>query len=288
MPELAVRLRPLLEECAQLLRRARIAEPRREALRLWADISGTSPVVTLLGEHILSDSEAAELRQATSRRARGEPLAYVTGVVGFRHLSLRIDRRALIPRPETEGLVELLLQRMQSGVVADIGTGSGCIAVSLAQEGSFTRVVAIDSSGESAALAEANVAALGFSKTVDLVRADLCTPLRPESCHALISNPPYLTPEEYAGLDPCVRDWEPAVALRSGMDGMDATSAIIREGTRVLKSGGWLALEVDCSRAAAAAQMASQHGWQDVSIHKDLFGRERYLLAQRSENGDLG
>jgi release factor glutamine methyltransferase len=288
MPELAVRLRPLLDECAELLRCARIAEPRREALLLWADISGTSPVVTLLGEHILSDSEVAELRQATNRRARGEPLSYVTGVVGFRHLLLRIDRRALIPRPETEGLVELLLERVQCGVVADIGTGSGCIALSLALEGSFTRVVAIDSSGESVALAEANAAALGCSTTIDFVQADLCTPLGPGSCHALISNPPYLTREEYARLDPSVRDWEPAVALRSGMDGMDATIGIIKEGRRVLKPAGWLALEVDCSRAATAAQMASRHGWQDVSIHKDLFGRERYLLARRSENGDLG
>jgi release factor glutamine methyltransferase len=288
MPELALPLRSLLEECAEQLRRARIAEPRREALRLWTDISGTSPVATLLGEHILSDGQAAELRQATSRRAIGEPLSYITGLVGFRHLSLRIDRRALIPRPETEGLVDLLLQRVRSGVAADIGTGSGCIALSLAHEGSFSRVVAVDCSSDAVALAQANARSLGGSTPIDVVRADLCSPLRSGSCNALVSNPPYLTPEEYVRLDPSVRDWEPAVALHSGADGMEATTSLLREGQAVLEPGGWLALEVDSSRAVAAARLASEQSWQDVSIHKDLFGRERYLLARRSVNGDLG
>jgi release factor glutamine methyltransferase len=288
MPELAVRLRSLLNECAEQLRRASIPEPRREALRLWTDISGTSSAVTLLEEHTLSDREAAELRRATKRRTQGEPSPYVTGFVSFRHLSLRIDRRALIPRPETEGLVELLLQRVRSGVVADIGTGSGCIALSLAQEGAFSRVVGIDCSSDALALAQVNADAVAGSTKVDLVRADLCSPLAYRSCHALISNPPYLTREEYARLDASVRDWEPAVALRGGSDGMQATARLVREGKSVLKPGGWLAVEVDCSRAAAAARMAGQQGWQDVSIHRDLFGRERYLLARRSENGDLG
>jgi release factor glutamine methyltransferase len=100
---------------------------------------------------------------------------------------------------------------------------------------------------------------------------------------ALISNPPYLTAAEHASLDRSVRDWEPAVALESGEDGLEATTRLLDQGRTVLKPGGWLALEVDCSRAGTAAHRAAGFGWEDVSTHMDLFGRERYLLARRSE-----
>jgi release factor glutamine methyltransferase len=117
---------------------------------------------------------------------------------------------------------------------------------------------------------------------VDFMRADLCTSLAPGSLDALIANPPYLTLGEYAALDASVRDWEPPLALRSGIDGLEATTRIIDQGRAVLRPGGWLALEVDCSRATAVAGLASRVSWENVSLHQDLFGRERYLLAQRS------
>jgi release factor glutamine methyltransferase len=288
MPDPTGGLHTLLTECTEQLRHASVPDPRRETLRLWSEITGASVAQALVGAETASETQAAELRQAVRRRAQGEPCPYVTGVVGFRHLSLRIDRRALIPRPETEGLVDLLLQRARSGVVADIGTGSGCIALSLAQEGGFSRVVGIDCSPDCIALARENSRSVTTAARMDFVRGDLTTSLRSGSCDALVSNPPYLTREEYAQLDPSVREWEPALALTSGADGMEATARLILEGRTVLAAGGWLALEVDCGRAAAAARLAGEHGWQDVSIHKDLFGRERYLLARRSVNGDLG
>jgi release factor glutamine methyltransferase len=284
MPELAVSLRSLIGDGAEHLRQAGISEPRRQALRIWTELSGTTPAETLLGHHLAVEPfRVADFRRAIARRALGEPLSHVTGWAGFRHLTLRSDRRALIPRPETEGLVELLLQRVGSGMVADVGTGSGCIALSLALEGGFSRVVGIDSSVDALTLACSNARLLGASRTVDFVRADLCTALRPGAFDALISNPPYLTPGEYQALDGSVRNWEPARALRSGVDGMEATIRLIDEGRAALRSGGWLALEVDCTRAGAAAQVANEHGWHEVSIHMDLFGRERYLLARRSD-----
>jgi release factor glutamine methyltransferase len=284
MPEVALSLHSLLDEAAEQLRRAAIPEPRREALRLWTEVCGTSIAYSLIHRQMpVEASTAAGFRRAIQRRSRGEPFSYVAGRVGFRHLSLRIDRRALIPRPETEGLVELLLQRVRSGAVADVGTGSGCIALSLAQEGSFSRIIGIDCSPEALALARANAGSAGSANLVDFVQADLCTSLRPGSLHALISNPPYLTSREYDRLDSSVREWEPAVALSSGSDGMETTLRLMREGIHVLTSGGWLALEIDCTRADAAAAMAGEYGWCDVSIHRDLFGRERYLLARRSE-----
>jgi release factor glutamine methyltransferase len=284
MPEVAVPLRSLIGKSAEHLRRAGIPEPRRQALRIWTELSGTS-----LGEAVLQGhapvvpSRAAQFQQAIGRRARGEPLPHITGWAGFRHLSLRSDRRALIPRPETEGLVELVLQRVRTGTIADVGTGSGCIALSLAIEGAFNRVVGVDCSAAAIALAQLNSQLLGTPSAVAFVRADLCQALRWGSFDALISNPPYLTLGEYAALDESVREWEPALALRSGADGLEATTRLIDEGRAVLQPRGWLALEVDCTRAVTAAQLAREHGWQNVSIHVDLFGRERYLLAQRSD-----
>jgi release factor glutamine methyltransferase len=219
-------------------------------------------------------------QNAVLGRARGEPLAHVTGSAGFRRMSLVSDGRALVPRPETEGLVDLLLDRVRTGRAVDVGTGSGCIALSLAQEGAFSEVIGIDSSPSALALAGLNRQLV--QSRVHLVLGDLCAPLRPGTFDALISNPPYLTVGEYSSLDASVRDWEPALALVSGDDGMIATTRLLDEGRDVLRQGGWLALEVDCSRAAIAARIAGAYGWGDVSVHTDLFGRERYLLARRS------
>jgi release factor glutamine methyltransferase len=284
MPELAVTLGGLIGDSAAHLRRAGVPEPRRQALRLLSELGGITPGQALLdSEQTIDDARAHEFRRATSRHARGEPLAHITGWAGFRHLWLRSDARALIPRPETEGLVDLLLERVRYGVVADIGTGCGCLALSLAFEGCFSRVVAVDCSSAAIALARTNAELVGASAPVTLVRADLCTALRPHSLDALISNPPYLTLREYAELDPSVREWEPSLALCGGADGMDATERLLDHGRVALRPGGWLVVEVDCTRAGEAARLAVTLGWQDVSIHMDLFGRERYLLARRSE-----
>lgn len=284
MPEMTVPLQVMVDEAADRLRRAEIAEPRRQALRIWAELDGSEPGESLLHlESSVDGSKAARFHRAIERRAAGEPLAHVTGWAGFRHLSLRSDGRALIPRPETEGLVELLLQRVRSGAVADIGTGSGCIALSLATEGAFERIVAVDRSSDALALARLNADLVRQGRTIELLRADLCGALRPGAFDALISNPPYLTVAEYSALDRSVRDWEPEPALVSGPDGLEVVGRLLDEGRAVLRAGGWLALELDCSRAQMVADLAGELGWQNVTVHWDLFGRERYLLAQRSD-----
>jgi release factor glutamine methyltransferase len=279
--DVAASRRSLLAEATAALSAAGVSEPRREALRLWSDLRGTTPAEIFLdGEAQAEPAAAAALRVAVRRRAAGEPLAHVAGRIGFRNLLLKSDRRALIPRPETEGLIDLLLARIRTGRVADIGTGGGCLALSLASEGGFTHVAAVDISADALAQAAENRAALGAR--VNLVRGDLCRPLRPASLDAVVSNPPYLTEGEYAALDPSVKRWEPAAALVSGPDGLHATSRLFQEARDVLRAGGWLALEVDCTRAAEVAAQAGALGWMDVAIHADLFGRERYLLARRS------
>jgi release factor glutamine methyltransferase len=281
MPETVVTLAALIPRATGRLRAAGIPEARREAIRIWADLARGEISDVALNQHRVVDPRDADgFERAVSRRAAGEPLAYATGVSGFRHLSLLMDARALIPRPETEGLVDLMLHRVSSGRILDVGTGSGCMALSLAQEGGFSNVVGVDCSADALALARLNLNATRLPVT--LVRGHLCQAFGPAAFDALISNPPYLTAAEYRTLDPAVRNWEPGVALVSGRDGMAATASLLHDARDVLRPGGLLALEVDCSRAAAVAAQANALGWAEVSVHMDLFGRERYLLAKRS------
>ncbi|HUF34756.1 MAG TPA: peptide chain release factor N(5)-glutamine methyltransferase [Gemmatimonadales bacterium] len=280
-PEPALSRGALLAGAAELLAASGAADPRREAFRLWSDLAGGDAAGAVVHPEAPVEARlAGRVLAAAARRARGEPLAHVTGRIGFRRLVLRSDHRALIPRPETEGLVELLLRRVRHGRVADLGTGTGAVALSLAQEGGFEQVLAVDLSSAALGLAAENRALTGLD--VGLVRGDLCQALAPASLDALVANPPYLTRGEYAALDPSVRDWEPAEALVSGADGLEATGRLLDEGRRVLRAGGWLAVEVDCTRAGACVRRARALGWSEIAIHADLFGRERYLLARRS------
>jgi release factor glutamine methyltransferase len=272
--------RELLRELAAMLGGAGVPQSRREALRLWRELSG-DPVAEALvrPDGPVGTELAAALREACARRAAGEPLAHVAGRAGFRRLSLRSDRRALIPRPETEGLVDLLLARVHGGAVLDIGTGTGALALALASEGTFTTVTATDLSADALALARQNVKEAGVP--VDLVRSDLCAALRPGAFDALASNPPYLSGAEYAALDSGVRDWEPEEALVGGLEGAELTMRLLAEAREVLRPGGWLAVELDCTRAEACARSAGALGWYEVTVQADLFGRDRYLLARR-------
>ena len=275
-------LTDVLAAARETLARAGVDEASREALRLWADLAGEPRGRALLRRDApVSEAHARRFQEAVARRAGGEPLAYVTGRAGFRLLELRCDRRALIPRPETEGLVELALARVRTGIAADIGVGTGCVALSLRQEGAFRAVVGVDLSAGALELARENAVETGLA--VAWVRGDLVTPLGDACVDLLVSNPPYLTEDEWAALDAGVKAWEPALALRSGADGLAATRRLLDDGRRVVAAGGWIALEIDMARAADAAALAHEAGWRHVAVERDLFGRERYLLAQRSE-----
>ena len=279
-PEIGTTGRELLRELAATLGGAGVPQPRREALRLWRELSGDRVAEALVRpDEPVGTELATALREACARRAAGEPLAHVAGRAGFRRLSVRSDRRALIPRPETEGLVDLLLARVHGGAVLDIGTGTGALALALASEGTFTTVTATDLSADALALARQNVKEARVP--VDLVRTDLCAALRPGAFDALASNPPYLSGAEYAALDSGVRDWEPEAALVGGLEGAELTMRLLAEAREVLRPGGWLAVELDCTRAEACARRASALGWYEVTVQADLFGRDRYLLARR-------
>ncbi len=259
---------------------AGIASPRRVAIRLWREL-GAAPDLDALIHHDrpLPDATVLRYRDAATRLAAGEPMQYVVGRAGFRRLTLLTDRRALIPRPETEGLVGVALEKAHRGRAADVGTGSGAIALALRDEGAFDEVIGIDLSGDALDLARANAAATGLDVT--WAHGDLVGGLAPSSIDLLVSNPPYLTTAEYDALDQSVRDHEPAMALVSGHDGLAATRRLLEEGIDVVVPGGWIALEIDFRRAHGAAEIASAAGWSAVAVQEDLFGRARFLLARR-------
>ncbi len=289
-------VRDVLEDAAGRLAASGLPTARREATMLWAAVAGagTKPGdVWLQRDREPGGALLVQFWRAVEQRSSGVPFAYAVGRVGFRTLELKLDARALIPRPETEGLVDLILRETgmrdagcgMRGVVADIGTGCGCIALALAVEGRFERVVAVERSAPAAALARENVALLQPPLPVEVREGDLLGPLAGERYRAIVSNPPYLTEAEYAALDPAVRLFEPREALVSGADGLTATRALLEGAAALLEPGGCVVLEIDERRADAARALARRHGWSRVAVYDDLFGRLRFLLAGLDEEG---
>ena len=276
-------LRRITDELARATGDGALADG--EATALWAAVSGmNSAEVWLKRDREAAPDVVERFWKAVEQRRRGVPFAYAVGSVGFRTLDLKIDRRALIPRPETEGLVELVLARGVTGLVADIGTGCGCIALALAVEGQFERVVAVEQSAAAAALARENLQHVAPKTRIEIREGDLLAPLvgTGERFRVIVSNPPYLSLAEFAELDPSVSRHEPRDALVSGADGLDATRALFKGAAALLEPGGLLALEIDERRAAAVRALGQRHGWH-VAIHADLFGRPRYALSHKEE-----
>lgn len=227
--------------------------------------------------------------EAVRRLKRGAPFAYAVGRATFRHLTLDVNERVLIPRPETELLVDEILRLCGggSGIAIDIGTGSGAIALSLASEGHFDQIIATDVSLDALTVARRNATALaGALRTpVEFRHGSLLAPVGDVRAAVVVSNPPYIAFEEAAELPGSVRDWEPALALLSGENGMAATAGILRDAAAVLEPGGVLALEVDTRRAVLVAELAAVDGrYEDIAVRLDLTGRERFVIARRRKD----
>jgi release factor glutamine methyltransferase len=226
----------------------------------------------------LTEAERAAARELVRRRGAREPLAYVLGDWDFRRLTLKTDRRALVPRPETEIVVERALahlRRLEAPRVLDVGAGTGAIALAVADEHPGAWVTAIDVSPDALDLARANARRTGLA--VEFREHDFRRGLVGGPYDLVISNPPYVEERELPKLMPDVRDWEPHVALV----GQGATEAVARGATAVLVPGGWLVLEVGDGQAARTAALLGELGYREIGSLPDLNGRDRVVEARR-------
>ncbi|MGD8320278.1 MAG: peptide chain release factor N(5)-glutamine methyltransferase [Gemmatimonadota bacterium] len=240
----------------------------------------------------LERDELDRFRPLLRRRAEREPLQYILGRAAFRELDLVVDRRVLIPRPETEILVDEVLMWAQGSAreslsALDVGTGSGAIALSLLREGPFGRVVATDPSDDALDVARANARAAGIEGRVELRKGALFEPLgADETFDVVVSNPPYVAESEASDLEPEVGVWEPKEALFGGPDGMTVLRGLIRGAGRHLVPGGLLALEMGAGQAGAVkAAVEEESDYDDVRVRRDLAGRQRVVLARRAGSG---
>ena len=249
--------------------------PRLDAERLLAKATGLERIELYMQlDRPLTRPELDEARELVRRRGAREPLQYVLGEWGFRRLTLAVDRRALIPRPETEILVDralALLDGHDGPRVLDVGTGSGAIALAVADEHPGADVTGMDASEDALALAAVNVERTGLP--VALVRGDLFAGLPPGPWDLVASNPPYVDEADVPRLQPEVRDWEPREALTA--DG--AVEAVARGAVAVLGSGSGLVLEVGEGQARATAELLDSLGLVDVRVTADLAGIDRVV-----------
>jgi release factor glutamine methyltransferase len=274
-------LREALTDAARRLDAASCPSPRVDAEHLLAHaLERTRTALYLDLDAPLAAEDEERFRDLVARRERREPLAYVLGEWGFRRLMLSVDRRVLIPRPETEVVVERcleLLAGLHEPEVLDVGVGSGAIALAIADEHPGARVTGFDSAGGALEVARANLAATGLNGRVRLVEHDLRGGFGVGLFDLVVSNPPYVEEDEIEGLEPEVRDWEP----RDALVGPGATEAVARGAHEALRDGGWVVLEVADGKARDVAALLAALGYEGVSIDPDLAGRERIVSGRR-------
>lgn len=279
------RLLDVLQAATEYLSGKGVENPRLVTEQLMGHVLGCPRLQLYLRfETLLDDRQLESLRAGVRRLAAGEPLQYVVGETDFMGHRFKVDKRALIPRPETEILVESVL-RMDSvwasacPVVADVGTGSGCIAVSLALALPKARIVALDASAEALELARDNARAHGVAERIDFRQADLVTGLAGGSLDAIVANLPYIPASECERLPRHIRDHEPRPALDGGEDGLRLIARLVDSGFAVLKPGGALCMETGCDQARRTAELMVARGYARSTVQSDLAGRDRVVSA---------
>lgn len=259
--------------------------PRLDAEILLAHALGLRRLdLYLRHEQPLTDAELSTLRGLVARRRQREPVAYIVGRRDFYGRSFAVDPRVLVPRPETEGLVELALKALPddgaSPSVADLCTGSGCVAVTLAAERPYLSVDAVDLSADALAVARGNADALGVGARVATWEGDLWAPLAGRRFHLVTANPPYIPSPELDGLMPDVRDFEPRMALDGGPDGTALLGRLLADARAHLLPGATIVVELHWDQGPAAVALAEAAGLVDAEATRDWSGHTRYLRAR--------
>lgn len=276
-------VRRILEWTTGFLKQKGVESPRLEAelllaharqcqrIRLYTDIDDE-----------LSEAERTQMRESVQRRARREPLAYIIGTREFYGRSFEVGKGVLIPRPETEILVDACLEhipREEPQLIAEVGFGSGCIAVTIARQRPQCRVMATDLSPRAMEIATLNVHKLNVADRVKLLAGDVLEPLLDGGVQfdGLISNPPYIREDERESLQPEVVQHEPPEALFAGHDGLDIVRRIAADASKILKPGGFILLELDPAQCETVAALLQESGFRSTAIRRDLSGTSRIV-----------
>lgn len=274
----------VLAEAIGRLEAAGVESPRLEAQLLLAQVTGTTRAAVIAGIFPTpSPTQLAEFARLISERERRVPLAYLRGTQDFYGLTFRVTPAVLVPRPETELLVEFVLSVLpREGVplLADVGTGSGCIPIAVLANRVTARAVAFDLSAEALQVAQENSVRNGVADRLQLVQSDLLTSAG-LGFDVVVSNPPYIPTQEIATLQPEVRDYEPMLALDGGSDGLTVFRRLITQAHSVLKSGGWLAMEAAQGQTETVAKLLRDAGFVHVETRADLAGIQRIALGRK-------
>lgn len=286
---MSISIAEAIHEGAETLQQAGLAEARREASGLLQHVVARDRTF-ILGhpEHTLTPEQLETFRELALRRASGEPLQYITAHQSFYGLNFEVAQGVLIPRPETELLVEtalgLLPGSQATPTICDVGTGSGCIAITLLHERHDVHGVAIDISAEALEIAKRNAQRHSVESRLTFVQANCFSSLSPEqfSFDLILSNPPYVAEAEISGLQREVRDYEPLEALAGGPDGLNIVRRLLNESGAFLKPGGYLLIEIGFKQAAAVGAMIDETVWKSQGIRPDLQGIPRVVVLQKS------
>lgn len=273
-----------LREASQVLREAGVQEARRDAGSLLSSIIGKDRTFLIShAEDPVDDDDVVRFRKAVARRASGEPLQYITGVQDFFGREFRVTRDVLIPRPETELLVEAALKVIASNstpLICDVGTGSGCIAVTLLCERDDARAIAVDVSEAALAVAAENAERHGVKERIVLRISD-CFETIDSEFDLIVSNPPYVSADALPGLQREVRDHEPLVALSPGGDGLSVIRRLLQDGPAFLKQSGHLIMEIGFDQGERVTDLIDRNSWQLADILPDLQGIPRVVVVQK-------
>ena len=274
-----------VQEGRDRLRRQDIAEAAADASVLLAHVlGGDRAFLWAHPERLLTPAEQRRFHVLLSRRGAGEPTAYLTGIREFWSLPFCVDRRVLIPRPETEIVVETVLEAWTRSDprIVDVGTGSGCIGIALAHERPRARVLGIDVCTAALCVARQNARQLVAEERFQLVAGRSLEPVRAGGADVVVSNPPYVAESVFTELPREIREHEPRGALASGGDGLDVTREVVAGASKALVAGGLLVLEIDPPRAEEVVALLQPPRWHRLAVKRDLAGRPRAVRALRA------
>ncbi len=258
-------------------------DPTFEARALLLRLTGRSrtDLITRDDER-LTIEEAEQFLHAVNQRVSGVPLQHILGFVDFRSIRLRCDARALIPRPDSEIVVDLALAQRAPHVVADLGTGSGCLLLSILSERPSAKGIAVDADVEAMQLARENAAQLDLLQRTGFFEGSWSAWTGWSACDLIISNPPYIRSDEIATLAPEVREHDPMKALDGGVDGLDAYREIVRLGADRMRIGAHLVLEIGYDQKSAVSDLLRQAGFGNLQHRQDLGGNDRAIAATKT------